>query len=130
MPIAALALNNTWESTYVVRDLMSSISIQALVNIIWALAGPRNCLHRLQIRASRASTFRDQEYVCGVGMLIFAASYVLQWLFLAEFGAHAASRYSAFLTKHTQGGAVCPDDRCTARPSRAERMCCKGIQGV
>ena len=38
MPIAALALNVAWESTYAVHDLMTSVSIQAIVNLIWTLA--------------------------------------------------------------------------------------------
>jgi hypothetical protein len=38
MPIAALALNIAWESMYAVHDLMTSVSIQAFVNLIWALA--------------------------------------------------------------------------------------------
>jgi hypothetical protein len=38
MPIAALSLNVAWESTYAVHDLVTSVSIQAIVNLIWALA--------------------------------------------------------------------------------------------
>ena len=37
-------------------------------------------------------------------MLILAASYAVQWLFLAEFGAHDASRYSAFLQNTLMSG--------------------------
>jgi hypothetical protein len=35
MPIAALALNVAWESTYAVHDLMTLGIIQAFVNLIW-----------------------------------------------------------------------------------------------
>ena len=38
------------------------------------------------------------------GMLIFTACYAVQWLFLTEFGAHAASRYSAFLQNTIMSG--------------------------
>jgi hypothetical protein len=37
MPIAALALNFAWESTYAAHDLMTSLSIQAVGNLIWRL---------------------------------------------------------------------------------------------
>jgi hypothetical protein len=37
MPVAALGLNIAWESIYAVRALATSISLQGLINIIWAL---------------------------------------------------------------------------------------------
>jgi hypothetical protein len=38
------------------------------------------------------------------GMLIFGVSYVVQWLFLARFGTHDASRYAAFLQNTLMSG--------------------------
>jgi hypothetical protein len=38
MPIAALCLNFAWESTYAVHDLVTAPSLQAYVNLVWAIA--------------------------------------------------------------------------------------------
>ena len=38
MPMAALALNFAWESTYAVQSLTTAVSLQGLVNLVWALA--------------------------------------------------------------------------------------------
>jgi hypothetical protein len=37
MPVAALALNIAWETVYGVHGLMTALSVQGVVNIIWAL---------------------------------------------------------------------------------------------
>lgn len=104
MPIAALALNFTWESTYAVHDLVTSVSIQAFVNLTWALADLAIIFTYFKFGRAELPSFVTRTMFAAWGMLIFAASYVVQWLFLAEFGAHDGSRYSAFLQNALMSG--------------------------
>jgi len=97
MPIAALALNFAWESTYAVHDLMTSVSVQACVNLIWALADLAIVFTFLKFGRAELPGFVTRTMFAAWAVLIFAVSYVVQWLFLVEFGFHEASRYSAFL---------------------------------
>jgi hypothetical protein len=92
MPIAALALNITWESTYAVHDLRTSVSIQGFVNLIWALADLAIVFTFFKFGRAELPRFVTKSMFAAWGVLILAASYVVQWLFLAEFGAHDASR--------------------------------------
>jgi hypothetical protein len=104
MPVAALALNVAWESTYALHDLMTSVSIQAFVNLIWTLADLAIVFTFFKFGRAELPRFVTKSMFAAWGMLIFAASYVVQWLFLAEFGAHDASRYSAFLQNALMSG--------------------------
>lgn len=38
MPVAALALNFAWETTYAARDISVGVSAQGVVNVVWAVA--------------------------------------------------------------------------------------------
>jgi hypothetical protein len=104
IPIAALALNFAWESTYAVHDLMTSVSIQAYVNLAWALADLAIVFTFLKFGRSELPGFVTRAMFTAWVMLIFGASYAVQWLFLAEFGTHQASRYSAFLQNAFMSG--------------------------
>jgi hypothetical protein len=104
MPIAALALNFAWESTYAVHDLTTSLSIQAFVNLAWALADLAIVFTFLKFGRAELPSFVTRTMFAAWSVLIFAASYVVQWIFLAEFGAHDASRYSAFLQNALMSG--------------------------
>lgn len=104
MPIAALALNIAWESTYAVHDLMTHMGIQAIVNLIWALADLAIVFTFFKFGRAELPTFVTRRMFAAWGILIFSASHVVQWLFLAEFGAHNASRYSAFLQNALMSG--------------------------
>jgi hypothetical protein len=104
MPIAALALNITWESTYAVHDLRTSVSIQGFVNLIRALADLAIVFTFFKFGRAELPRFVTKSMFAAWGVLILAASYVVQWLFLAEFGAHDASRYSAFLQNTLMSG--------------------------
>src|ERR1700680_3693557 len=84
----------------------------------------RYCVHLLQIWARRASEFRDEEDVCGLG-------YVDLWCFLRSTVAVPRqvwrARFFPLLgvsTKRADVGLVCPDGHCTARPSRTDTRDC------
>ena len=38
MPVAALGLNIAWESTYAARALVTGVSVQGVINLVWGLA--------------------------------------------------------------------------------------------
>ena len=97
IPIAALALNFGWESTYAVYDLMTSVSIQAGVNLIWALADLAIVFTFFKFGRAEFPSLVTRSMFVAWGILIFGVAYLVQWLFIAGFGTHDASRYSAFL---------------------------------
>ncbi|PZG18935.1 transmembrane-type terpene cyclase [Nonomuraea aridisoli] len=96
MPLAALALNFAWESTYAAQGLAESPDPQTVINIVWAVLDVGIIVTfcrfgRAEFPGLGRGTF------AGLAVLTFAASYVVQWLFIAQFGRHDAAQYSAFL---------------------------------
>lgn len=104
MPIAALALNVAWESTYAVHDLITSLSIQAFVNVAWALADVAIVFTYFKFGRMELPRFVTRAMFAAWCLLILGTCYAAQWLFLARFGAHDASRYSAFLQNALMSG--------------------------
>src|SRR4051812_38196471 len=96
MPLVALGLNIAWESTYAVHGLAGGLSAQTVINVVWALAD-------LAIVGTFVRFGRSEFPGLGPGLfgggavLVFAASFAVQWLFIGEFGWSQAARYSAFL---------------------------------
>jgi hypothetical protein len=97
IPIAALALNFAWESTYAVQSLTTAVSVQGLINLVWALADLAIVYTFFAFGRAEFPRFVTRAMFTVWGILVFGASYAVQWLFIAEFGAHDAARYSAFL---------------------------------
>jgi hypothetical protein len=104
IPLAALALNIAWESTYAVHDLLTSVSVQALVNLIWALADLVIVYTFFKFGRAEFPRLVAKTMFVVWGLLIFGVAYAVQWLFLANFGAQEASRYSAFLQNALMSG--------------------------
>jgi hypothetical protein len=96
MPLAALGLNIAWESTYAVHDLTGMVGTQAVINLVWALADLVIVATFFRFGRAEFPTLSGPLFV-GWGVLVFATSYVVQWLFIGEFGWSHAARYSAFL---------------------------------
>src|ERR1700740_1338087 len=80
-----------------VHDLVSFGSIQAFVNLSWALADLVIVFTFFKFGRSELPSFITRTMFAAWGLLIFGVSYLVQWLFIARFGTHDASRYSAFL---------------------------------
>lgn len=101
---------------------MTSVRIQAFVNLIWALADLVIVFTFLKFARAELPRFVTKSMFAAWGMLIFAASYVVQWLFLAEFWGARCFPLLGLSTKHT---------RCTARTSRADPhdCCCESGLG-
>jgi hypothetical protein len=104
MPIAALALNVAWESTYAVHDLITSVNIQAVVNLTWAFADFAIVFTFFKFGRAELPGFVTKRMFAAWGLLAFGAAYAVQWLFFAEFGAHDAARYAAFLQNALMSG--------------------------
>jgi len=104
IPMAALALNFAWESTYAVHDLAASLSPQGLVDLVWALADLVIVYTFFAFGRGEFPRFVTRPMFAAWGILVFGASYAVQWLFMAQFGANDAARYSAFLQNLLMSG--------------------------
>lgn len=104
MPMAALGLNFAWESIYAVRGLAEGGSVQAVVNVVWAVADLVIVYTFVRFGRAEFPSFVTRGMFLGWGLLVLAASYAVQLLFLGEFGAHDAPRYSAFLQNVLMSG--------------------------
>ncbi|MFE9565700.1 hypothetical protein ACFYM0_31840 [Streptomyces sp. NPDC006487] len=104
MPVAALALNFAWESTYAVNDVRTGLSAQGVVNVVWALADIVIVYTYLRYGRAELPGFVTRPLFAAWTVLLFASAFAVQWLFLAHFGAHDASRYSAFLQNLLMSG--------------------------
>ncbi|MFJ7272570.1 hypothetical protein ACIQV3_39075 [Streptomyces sp. NPDC099050] len=104
MPVAALALNFAWESTYAVREFSVGVSAQGIVNVVWALADIVIVYTYLRYGRAELPGFVTRPLFAVWTVLLFASAFAVQWLFLAHFGHHDASRYSAFLQNLLMSG--------------------------
>lgn len=104
MPVAALALNFAWESTYAVREFGSGVSAQGIVNVVWAVADIVIVYTYLRYGRAELPGFVTRPLFAVWTALLFAGAFAVQWLFLAHFGGHDASRYSAFLQNLLMSG--------------------------
>ncbi|MCX5406528.1 hypothetical protein OHA37_21960 [Streptomyces sp. NBC_00335] len=104
MPVAALALNFAWESTYAVREFSVGVSAQGIVNVVWALADIVIVYTYLRYGRAELPGFVTRPLFAVWTALLFASAFAVQWLFLAHFGHHDASRYSAFLQNLLMSG--------------------------
>jgi len=104
MPLAALALNIGWEWIYGVHGLTVGLSLQGVVNVVWALADVVIVYTYLRFGRRELPTFISGPVFTAWSVLVFATGFVVQGLFVVEFGWHAASRYSAFLQNLLMSG--------------------------
>lgn len=106
MPVAALGLNIAWEWTYAIRDLATDPGLQAWVNLVWALADVVILYTFFRNGRREFPRFVSRALFVSFGLLIVASSFLIQWLFIAEFGAAGmkAAEYSAFLQNLLMSG--------------------------
>jgi hypothetical protein len=106
MPIAALGLNIAWEWIYAVRDLTSDPQLQAWVNLVWALADVVILTTFFRYGRSEFPGFVSRPLFVAGGIVVILASFLIQWLFIAEFGTVGmkAAEYSAFLQNLLMSG--------------------------
>ncbi|MGW6845081.1 transmembrane-type terpene cyclase [Streptomyces sp. NPDC054958] len=104
MPVAALALNFAWETVYAARDIAVGLSAQGVVNVVWAVADAVIVYTYLRFGRAELPDFVTRPLFATWSVLVFGTGFAVQWLFLAHFGAHDASRYSAFLQNLLMSG--------------------------
>ncbi|MFB6618396.1 hypothetical protein ACFCV9_29965 [Streptomyces sp. NPDC056367] len=104
MPVAALALNFAWESIYAVRDIATGVSAQGVVNVVWAAADVVIVCTYLRFGRAELPRFVTRPMFAAWSVLVFGTGFAVQGLFLAHFGAHDATRYSAFLQNLLMSG--------------------------
>jgi hypothetical protein len=105
IPAAALALNMAWESTYATRGLATGdLSVQTFVNMAWAVADVVIVYTFLRYGRRELPSFVSRPMFVTWVVLIFAAAYIIQWLFIVEFSWGEAPRYSAFLQNLLMSG--------------------------
>ncbi|MFD9373581.1 hypothetical protein ACFWA6_38590 [Streptomyces sp. NPDC060020] len=104
MPVAALALNFAWEATYAVHDVAAGISAQGVVNVVWAAADVVIVYTYLRFGRAELPGFVTRPLFAAWSVLVFGTGFAVQWLFLAHFGTHDATRYAAFLQNLLMSG--------------------------
>ncbi|MCX5376637.1 hypothetical protein [Streptomyces sp. NBC_00091] len=104
MPVAALALNFAWETTYAVTDFRTGVSPQGVVNVVWAAADAVILYTYLRFGRAELPGFVTRPLFAAWSTLVLGAGFAVQWLFLAHFGTHDATRYSAFLQNLLMSG--------------------------
>ncbi|MFJ6797684.1 hypothetical protein [Streptomyces sp. NPDC091268] len=104
MPVAALALNFAWETTYAVHDALGGISAQGAVNVVWAVADAVIVSTYLRFGRAELPELVTRPLFAAWNALVFGAAFAVQWLFLAHFGVHDATRYAAFLQNLLMSG--------------------------
>jgi hypothetical protein len=104
IPVAALALNIAWESTYAVVSLGEGVSAQGVVNVVWALADVVIVVTYLRFGRAELPPVVTRPLFAVWTVLVFGSGFAVQWLFLTHFGAYDGARYSAFLQNLLMSG--------------------------
>ncbi|MER5761544.1 hypothetical protein [Streptomyces sp. NPDC002082] len=105
MPVAALALNFAWESTYAFYEFRNSgVTAQGVVNVVWAVADIVIVYTYLRYGRAELPGFVTRPLFAAWSVLVFGCAFAVQWLFIAHFGTHDSSRYSAFLQNLLMSG--------------------------
>jgi hypothetical protein len=104
MPVAALGLNIAWETIYGIHGLAETIDAQSIINLVWAAADVVIVYTFFRFGRAELPKFVTRPLFIGWGVVIFATAYVVQSLFIAEFGWMDGARYSAFLQNLLMSG--------------------------
>jgi len=104
IPAAALGLNFAWEVLYASRAVATGISAQGVFNIVWGLADVVIVFTFLRFGRAELPAWVTRKLFIGWALLLGLTSFVVQWLFVVEFGWTQASRYSAFLQNLLMSG--------------------------
>jgi hypothetical protein len=91
-------------SIYTIRGWAIDLSVQAFVNLAWALADALIVYTFLRYGRRELPPFVNRLMFLGWSAFIFATAYLIQWLFIVEFGWTAAPKYAAFLQNLLMSG--------------------------
>ena len=104
MPVAALGLNIAWESLYAAHAWATTLSVQGVINSIWALLDLAIVSTYLRFGRRELPAFVTGPLFLAWAALVFSSAYLVQGVFVIQFGWGAAARYSAFLQNLLMSG--------------------------
>ena len=104
IPAAALALNFAWEVIYASHSAATGLSVQGVINIVWALADVVILYTFFRFGRAEFPAWVTRKLFLGWSLLLGVTAFAVQLLFVAEFGWDAAPRYSAFLQNLLMSG--------------------------
>ena len=104
MPVAALGLNIAWETIYGFHGLTETLDAQTVINLLWAAADVVIVYTFFRFGRADLPKFVTRPLFIVWGAVIFGSSYVVQALFINQFGWMDGARYSAFLQNLLMSG--------------------------
>jgi hypothetical protein len=104
MPVAALALNIAWEAIYSVHGVLSGLSAQSVINVVWTMADVMIVTTFLRFGRRELPELVSRAMFLAWAGGVFLAAFVVQLLFIGEFGWDNGSGYSAFLQNVLMSG--------------------------
>lgn len=99
MPLFALALNIAWEGIYAYTDLFirGDIGAQAIANTAWFLLDIFIVVTWVKFGREEMEGELGKKFFIPWTVIVLVCGFVLQILFMVEFGDVAGEKYSAFL---------------------------------
>lgn len=99
MPFWALALNITWEGIYSISDLMVTVEVQGIVNLIWFFLDLVILWLFVKNGKNEWDKSKKSWTFYGWTLLGVVAMFIVQLAFIAEFGTegHLSAQYAAFI---------------------------------
>ncbi|MBP1134234.1 hypothetical protein JOE31_000466 [Arthrobacter sp. PvP023] len=104
IPAAALALNFAWEAIFASRSVATVLSVQGVINIVWALADVAILYTFVRFGRAELPAWVTRKLFLGWALLLGVTAFAVQLLFVVEFGWDQASRYAAFLQNLLMSG--------------------------
>lgn len=104
MPVAALALNITWEAIYSVHGVTTGPSAQSVIDVVWTVADVAIVTTFLRFGRRELPGFVSRAMFVAWAAGVFLAAFVVQLVFVGEFGWDNGSGYAAFLQNLLMSG--------------------------
>ncbi|MGW5402078.1 transmembrane-type terpene cyclase [Streptomyces sp. NPDC003952] len=105
IPVGVLALNFAWEAIYAVVGFSGAAdTTQVVINALWAVADVVIIYTYLRWGRAELPGFVTQPLFLVWSAVLFASAFVVQLLFIAQFGSQDGSHYSAFLQNLLMSG--------------------------
>jgi hypothetical protein len=104
IPVAAVALNFTWEVVHASHSVATGITAQGVFNIVWGLADVLIVYTFLRFGRAELPSWVTRRLFIGWALILGVTSFAVQLLFVVEFGWDDAARYAAFLQNLLMSG--------------------------
>lgn len=104
MPVAALALNISWEAIYSLHGMTTGIDAQTVINVVWTVADVLIVATFVRFGRRELPAFVSGGMFVVGSLGMFGAALAVQLLFIDEFGWDDGSGYAAFLQNLLMSG--------------------------